>query len=130
MSKKSFSKLLTEKVPGERDGRQLFRLTAPLTFRLGINGRGIEITVPAGFITDFASVPRMFWPIVPPVGPYCEASVLHDYLRGQVSCSRFLADAIFREAMAQLGVPLWRRVCMYYFVRFWSVIKWYAKSER
>ena len=31
---------------------------------------GAKITIPAGFITDFASVPRILWPLFPPFGKY------------------------------------------------------------
>ena len=41
------------------------RLTQPFRVRTGA-GRIIE--VPAGFETDFASVPRLFWRVVPPGG--------------------------------------------------------------
>jgi len=117
-----FSSLKTKKIKATRNGRQLFQLTSPLQFSLGINGGGIKVTVPTGFVTDFASSPQFIWPLVPPVGPYCEAAVVHDYLCGLPGVSRFLADAIFREAMAKQGVPTWRRVLMYYFVRAWAVL--------
>jgi len=39
-----------------------------------------EITVPAGFDTDYASIPRIFWPIYPPDGEYAPAAILHDFL--------------------------------------------------
>lgn len=75
------------------------------------------ITVPAGFITDFASVPRLLWNILPPYGPAGKAAVIHDYLyslQGRVSDSatftRTQCDAIFLEAMTVLHVaPVTRR---------------------
>lgn len=117
-----FSPLRIEKVKGDSGGRQLWVLTAPLKMRLRVVGGGITISVPVDFVTDFASVPRLLWPLFPPAGPWCEASVIHDYLCGQVGCSRFLADGIFREAMYRLGVPVWRRVLMYYAVRMYGVL--------
>lgn len=38
------------------------------------------IRVPAGFVTDFASIPRAFWVVLPPTGKYGKAAVVHDYL--------------------------------------------------
>lgn len=38
------------------------------------------ITVPAGFSTDFASVPKLAQAIYPPMGYYGNAAVLHDWL--------------------------------------------------
>lgn len=38
-----------------------------------------EITIPAGYVTDFASVPTLLWGIFPPIGRHNRGSVLHDY---------------------------------------------------
>lgn len=38
------------------------------------------IDVPKDFITDGASVPRVFWSLFDPTGPYLQAAVIHDYL--------------------------------------------------
>jgi len=35
------------------------------------------ITVPAGYRTDFASIPRLVWPLLPPVGRSGKAAVIH-----------------------------------------------------
>jgi hypothetical protein len=120
-----FSDLLTRELYGQSEaGRQMVELIEPLDFAIAINGGGVRITVPAGFPTDQASVPPIFWPIFPPAGKWSRASVIHDYLctlSRLGKCSRFLADAIFREGMHRLGVPAWRRVAMYYGCRFWGV---------
>ena len=78
------------------------RLTQPFRVRTGA-GRIIE--VPAGFETDFASVPRLFWRVVPPWGRYSPAAVVHDYLYHTGKVSRLAADRVFLELMAALGVP-------------------------
>lgn len=65
----------------------------------------ITITVPAGFVTDFASVPKILWNLLPPTGRYGKAAVIHDYLyRTYGASSKIVADAIFYEAMKALGV--------------------------
>ncbi len=120
MAAANYTPLRIEKIDGCDHGRQQFRLLEPLTFTVGLNGGSITLTVPAGYVTDFASVPRLFWRVFPPAGQYCEASVTHDWLCQLPGCSRFLADAMFREAMFRLGVPVWRRVLMYYAVRFYG----------
>lgn len=79
------------------------------------------ITVPKGFVTDFASVPRVFWNILPPFGRYGKAAVVHDYLyRTQGYASKPVADAIFLEAMKALGVPTLLRYTMFYAVRLFG----------
>ena len=122
-----FSKLVTEKLGKTDHGRQLFRLHEPLSFHLRNDSAwNVMIIVPVGFDTDFASVPWGLRWLVPPEGLWDEASVVHDFLCKKRLVSRFLADAIFREGMACLGVPLWRRLSMYYGVRLYAVLsgKW------
>jgi len=38
-----------------------------------------HIMIPAGFVTDFASVPRFLWSFVPPIGKFNLAALVHDY---------------------------------------------------
>lgn len=76
-----------------------------------------------GFITDFASVPRVFWSWLPKAGEYSPAAVIHDWIyfwgvddAGE-PVTRGEADAVFRRAMADLGVPWARRWAMWSAVR-------------
>jgi hypothetical protein len=85
---------------------------------------GRMITVPTGFETDFASVPRLFWRLIPPWGRYSAAAVVHDYLYATASVTRYEADRIFLDLMKRLGVPLWKRRLMYRAVRLGGWISW------
>jgi len=85
---------------------------------------GRSITVPAGFETDFASVPRLFWRIIPPWGRYSAAAVVHDYLYETDAVSRLEADRIFLDLMKRLGVPFWKRHLMYRAVRIGGWLPW------
>jgi hypothetical protein len=38
-----------------------------------------QVTVPAGYTTDFASVPVLLWGFFPPIGRHNRATILHDY---------------------------------------------------
>ncbi len=58
------------------DGRH-FILTAPLEYR---TRGGAVVTVPTGFVTDLASIPRALFIALPPIGKYDYAAVVHDYL--------------------------------------------------
>jgi len=71
----------------------------PLRYRY--DELGIVITVPAGFVTDFASVPRGLWNIVPRWGRHGEAAVLHDYLYDIGVYTRKECDKIFLVAMKE-----------------------------
>lgn len=78
----------------------------------------VLIAVPAGFVTDFASVPRVLWNLLPPTGGYGEAAVLHDYLyRTRGKATRIQADAVLLEAMKLAGVDWLTRWVVYLGVR-------------
>jgi len=89
---------------------------------------GITICAPAGFVFDFASIPRMFWRVVgsPATGLYRRASVIHDYLcvhGAELGISRAQADSIFYEAMLCNGVGLFKAWVMYRAVRLNSIFR-------
>jgi len=113
-----------------QQGRLEYRLLQPLRVRAmlvrGSPVSGVRITVPAGFVTDLASVPRPFWRFFPPAGDYAAAAVVHDwfYRTAGSGVSRFLADAIFRDLMAASGVPCWKRWAMWAAVRIRSWRYW------
>ena len=77
----------------------------------------LEATIPAGYRTNFASTPRAVWRVIPPDGTHRNAAILHDWLYDSGVCSRWLADALFFEAMRERGVPLWRAAVMWLAVR-------------
>lgn len=59
--------------------------------------------VEAGFITDFGSIPKIFWPAAPPTGKYGKGYVIHDLLyRTRGLATRLQADNVLREAMELL----------------------------
>jgi hypothetical protein len=100
---------------------RVFELTAPLTY----TGARDTIEVPAGFVTDFASVPRACSWLIPTYGTYTPAAVVHDWLCEQVhagaaTVSRRDADGIFRRSLRELGVSWPRRWLMWAAVRVGS----------
>lgn len=77
-----------------------------------------RITVPKGFITDFASIPRFLWSVLPPAGGYGKAAVVHDYLyRTPGAWTRGEADAVLKEAMEVSGVGWFTRQTIWLGVR-------------
>ena len=62
------------------------------------------VTVPKGFITDFASIPRIFWSFLPRDGRYTYAAIVHDYLYWTQSTSRQEADLVLQRAMEDFAV--------------------------
>lgn len=81
----------------------------------------IALYIPEGFVTDFASIPRLLWNILPPTGEYGKIAVVHDYLyRTRGLATKAEADAVFLEGMEVLGVGLMRRYVMYWAVRLFG----------
>lgn len=60
--------------------------------------------VPAGFITDLASIPRVFRWLLEQNGGSRRAAVLHDYLYRTHVTSRAQADELFSKALKAEGV--------------------------
>lgn len=100
------------------DGRTV-KLIHPLRYQTDVGYLGV-ITVPPGFVTDYASVPRGMWNLFPPNGKYTPAAVVHDYLYRCTDVDRYLCDQVFLEAMHVLGVGWWTRTLMYRAVRIFG----------
>jgi len=94
--------------------RETWRLLAPFSYLAP--GHDL-ITVPAGFETDFASVPR--WPLTfVLLGSYGHAAaVIHDWLYASGELSRADADRVFHEALRSSGIARWRAWLMWGGVR-------------
>ncbi len=80
--------------------------------------------VPAGFITDGASVPRMFWPLFSPTGPAFGAAIIHDWGYRYSIAKRAEVDELFLEHMTAAGLPWWRRRIIYHAVRIGAGLTW------
>ena len=63
-----------------------------------------SVQVPVGFVTDFASIPQVFWSLLPPDGTYTYAAIIHDYLYWEQPVSKAEADEILRLAMEDFKV--------------------------
>lgn len=86
---------------------------------------GDTITVPIGFASDGASVPKAFWSKYPPFGQYLPAAVVHDLLcvqgkRGECKYSSAEAADIFKQAMRCCGVARFRAWKMWFAVRYFG----------
>lgn len=104
-----------------------------------VGGKDV-LTIPGGFDTDLASVPRLFWALIPPHGAYERSAVLHDWLcvqlaqahtatrRGAIDghtppVSSRDTDGLFRRVMREAGVPLVVRWVM------WVGVRWGALAN-
>jgi hypothetical protein len=87
------------------------------------------VLVPRGFVTDLASVPRIFWSILTPTGRYAYAAVVHDYLYWTQERSRKEADEIFRIAMEDAKTPTATVLTLYNAVRAAGGVAWDANKN-
>lgn len=97
---------------------------------------GVTITVPKGFITDLASVPRIFWGIVASFELSLSGPLFHDLIyrcAGQIPAElvnpdhifeRDETDALFLELMVKSGVPHWKCRVAYRAVRTFARFAW------
>lgn len=89
-----------------------------------------SLTIPKGFETDFASVPRIFHSIFPPTGRYGVAALVHDYLCVEKPVTRQEADAIFYDLMKRYDVKSWKAKVMYAAVRLYAIATGVDRRER
>lgn len=93
---------------------------------------GFLITVPKGFITDGASIPKSLQWIYDPYGKYIKAAVIHDYLYSKYNdtgINRTLADKIFDFIMKETGVNAKTRRKFYVAVKYFGKIFWQDKLK-
>jgi hypothetical protein len=98
-------------------------------YHIGGSESGMAVEVPIGFVTDFASIPRIFWRVLPPTGTYGKAAVVHDFLYASQAGTREWADAVFLEAMGVLKVPAWKKHVMHKAVRLFGWIAWNKHAQ-
>lgn len=95
-----------------------YRLNAPFDYQVPNEGM---VTVPAGFVTDFASIPRGFRWLITGHGDTRKPAVIHDYLcSGRIP--RKEADRIFLLAMKDNGVSKWKRTLCWSAVRLAAIV--------
>ena len=102
-----------------------WRLERSLVYKSDYLGR--QVTVPRGFETDLASVPRIFRFIVPVANARNrKAAIVHDYLcvHGESKgVTQKQADKVFREALGVCGIGRYRSACLFYPVRSYQWLK-------
>lgn len=97
-------------------------------------GKDEAWTVPAGFETDFATVPRVIQWLIPTYGKYTLAAILHDYFCVELGraykeerepfITSSNTDGVFRRVMRELGVPFAQRWLI------WTGVRWGALANK
>ena len=107
----------------EKIGPRRWQTHRGFRYCVGSLDSGEHIDVTEGFRTDFASIPRAFWWLLPPDGAYTQAAVLHDWMCREQRYSLRRTSEIFLEAMLVLGVGPWTAGAMFLAVQ-WFGPKW------
>lgn len=103
-----------------------YKLTKTFSYQDKVYGK---ITVPRGFKTDFASVPKLFHGVIDDDASYIrEAAVIHDYLYSSGELPRVECDKVLERAMKELGAKWYQRKLVYYAVRVFGGL--YFKKKR
>ena len=110
--------------------RMTWRLHAPVTWH---DAKWGVVTAPEGFVTDLASIPRMF-PYKLHQGLIQPCAIIHDWIYSGAAdpddatnywqFTRWIADRIFFRAMMQRGVGVWRAHLYYWAVRGFGWRSW------
>ncbi|CAD7289586.1 hypothetical protein LMG7974_01663 [Campylobacter majalis] len=96
-----------------------------------------SITIPKGYKTNGADIPRLFWCIFPPNSPeYLSAVIVHDYLCDEAekiyklgfkpkARERFkFADVVLKEMMSAIGCNRLKTNIFYYACRVYHKLRY------
>ena len=115
----------------EQLGRTTFRLIDKLVFET----RECVITVPVGYVTNFASLESLhnivLFPLYALLSGYGNyASTIHDYLYSEGFYSRKDCDDIFYDALRAEGLSRWRAYLFWLGVRLGGKSHYVSKIHR
>jgi hypothetical protein len=91
--------------------------------------QAIAVKIPIGFVTDLASIPRVFWSLLPPQARYTYPAIVHDYLYWEQPCDRDTADRVLRLAMEEVEVGKVTALTIYEAVRIGGASAWSSNAE-
>lgn len=107
----------------EEEKSTQFVLMEEVVFGLGLQ----ELTIPVGFVSDGASIPRFWWGRVQPFdGRYLRAFLKHDYLYSALNTtvSRAEADKLLYDDLRSYGMGYITANEVYYAVRAFGGSCW------
>lgn len=120
-------------------GKDHWRVLEKFRYYVGKEDSDTFIDVPAGYLTDGASIPRIFHSVICPWGRHGQAAIVHDYLCEYLTLTKRVTindkvyhiptkitrkecDFIFLEAMRVLEVKPIRRKIMHVAVSSYRVL--------
>jgi hypothetical protein len=95
-------------------------------------GAVVEVSIPALWRWDGASIPRPLWWIIgrPKDPRFALASLVHDWIceEAETRPQRVFGDAVFLWLLRDAGVPAWRHYAMFLAVTMYRRLVWRAKK--
>jgi len=113
----------------DASGRALWQLHDDFCYRLmHVAGDSVVFTIPAGYVSNLGSVPKVLYFLVRPAELHKHA-IVHDYLckeyfgrgpRPNTDCPRWIADAILYDGCQRRGLPKWKCTAILLGVRMYA----------
>ena len=103
---------------------RIYYLDKEIRWSPGPGQDGTAVVVPAGFVTDLASIPRVFWSLLPTDGAYTFPAIIHDYLYWTQKYPRDTADSVLRYGMDDFKVSRAVALAIYTAVRVGGDSAW------
>ena len=112
--------------------KSFFILESDLVIKWKFRGKIYEITVKKGFITDFASIPRILWRLFPPFDEMWGLPAIgHDGLYGiHAFGSRAICDIFIKEAIESKGGGEFTHHSFYDALWLLGWAAWYGKTKK
>ena len=113
--------------------KTMWQLLKPIYIIYATEITSYSFTIPNGFKTDLASIPKTFWSIISPLDPeIIKSSILHDYLYSAGTTTKAMADYIFLVSLKEDGCSFVKRQAIYNAVRIggWSAWNKCRKKDK
>lgn len=110
-------------------GKQMWVVTNSVTVTIEYKDEPYVFTIPKGFLTDGASIPRVFWGLFQKVDETINAAIIHDYLcehhhayvkEVKTYLPRRQIDKIFYEVLREDRVKSFKAKLMYQACKLYS----------
>lgn len=105
----------------------LFELYCDVDLEFSFRNKLYKVTIPKGFRTNFASVPKKFRNVISNVSMFNKCYLLHDYIYSKdclLSFSKSDADVMLRRNLEDFGMDFVDRWTVYFSVKYFAKKHW------
>jgi hypothetical protein len=107
----------------------MYFLTKTIGWKPNAGQDGVPVQVPIGFVSDLASIPRVFWSLLRPDGEYSYPAIIHDYLYWMQDRSRDACDLILKFGMEDFKISPVTVTTIYQAVRVGGGSAWSENAK-